>query len=1084
MQKKNKKKEVSIFRSKPHSVKFFFLHKKSPLLKRQVLALFSALFVPLAALAATEQDFKTPEYYASNGLDLINAAPAYAQGFTGKGVLIGLLDTEMQSYHPELSEKFEVVQAFDKDGNRLPLPTVWDVSVSHGTHVASIMAAKKDDNGMHGVAFDSNVVGQVYIGLQEFYYPDNENFFQKHPEIKILNNSWTSPELNKDQLPTGELYSINEAKKLSKLMGERPHSGSLVNWALNNPNSLAVIAAANDGWVHPSFTGMLPRYYGSELGNWITVVSANPLDTRRENGKIVFGPTGLSLFSNVARGAELFSITAPGSNILAANVIDGKYVLKSGTSMAAPQVSGAAALVAQAFPWMTGKQLADTLLTTANSNIECPDILVGFDNSVASVLVFYYFSNDRPSQEQLIQAITKTYQADPAAWPTYSLNTLIDLFVKDHYEKDGTEKFDDKYVRLVKVTKEEVFGQGMLDVGKAVNGIARLDVNRMKAEDIRSYAEFGNEKFAFERFNTQGKTAFFNNDISESLWNDKYHHEEYKEGVYRAATTFTGLKPGLIKEGSGVLVLTGTNTYSAPTVVEGGVLDISKRADGSGGTLVHSSILVQNEGALLGNGTVNNKVINHGTFIPGDFVAPFTVGHYVQSPSGNLIFFVSNGGEHNSLKVLDEAKLEGKILLGLERGFHVNDSLHQIQLQELIEVSDPSKLSLDLEAIKFFKNSGTLDAELERKGNSIFLKILRLPDSYTQYAQTPAQFSLGNALYAVASQSSLSNGLNNLIELVDFSDPRNNEVSNILQDTLPNLYLNAQKADLEQLRTINNLLFSAQTENGYWTKVLGTRGSTANSTYLNGYRTYQYGVLGGYRTKVSDQVKSGLFIGAAQLNLKEKNSGSKYDSTRFLIGAEARYLPQKIDGLTVFGSMFVGVNDAKATRKSVGSAYKGHWTGFGFSTQAGAEFLAGSETIKAGPFALVDYSWLRTPSFTEKGSGIPQSIASHHRGNISSLIGLKFQGSTQIIQTSITSDIWLGWRHSYSTSEAKIGTKFADASPRFFAGTDSFQKDSMEGSLRVSLEQKTGVYGGLEAWGAASGKARNIGANLFIGKKF
>ncbi len=94
---------------------------------------------------------------------------------------------------------------------------------------------------------------------------------------------------------------------------------------------------------------------------------------------------------------------------------------------------------------------------------------------------------------------------------------------------------------------------------------------------------------------------------------------------------------------------------------------------------------------FLGNGTVNgNKVINHGTFIPGDFVAPFTVGHYVPKSVGNLIFFVSNEGEHNSLKVLDEAfKLEGKILLGLERGFHVNDSLHQIQLQELIEVSDP-----------------------------------------------------------------------------------------------------------------------------------------------------------------------------------------------------------------------------------------------------------------------------------------------------------------------------------------------------------------------------------------------------------
>lgn len=206
----------NILLSKPHTAGTCVKRKGSPTLKLHVLSFFSALLFPIAANALTQQDFKTPEYFASNGLDLINAASAYAQGFTGKGVLVGLLDTEMQSYHPELSGKFEVFKAFDKDGSQILLPTIWDDSVSHGTHVASIMAAKKDNEGMHGVAFDADVIGQVYIGLRDFYYPDDKRFFQDHPNLKILNNSWTAAELHKDTLPTGELYPVEEAKSFHR----------------------------------------------------------------------------------------------------------------------------------------------------------------------------------------------------------------------------------------------------------------------------------------------------------------------------------------------------------------------------------------------------------------------------------------------------------------------------------------------------------------------------------------------------------------------------------------------------------------------------------------------------------------------------------------------------------------------------------------------------------------------------------------------------------------------------------------------------------------------------------------------------
>ena len=135
--------------------------------------------------------------------------------------------------------------------------------------------------------------------------------------------------------------------------------------------------------------------------------------------------------------------------------------------------------------------------------------------------------------------------------------------------------------------------------------------------------------------------------------------------------------------------------------------------------------------------------------------------------------------------------------------------------------------------------------------------------------------------------------------------------------------------------------------------------------------------------------------------------------------------------------------------------------------------------------------WLITVGYghllsQRKARAFPQSIASHHRGNISSLIGLKFQGSTQIIQTSITSDIWLGWRHSYSTSEAKIGTKFADASPkRFLPELTVSKKIPWKALLRVSLGTKDWRL--RRTWKLGEllpGKARNIGANLFIGKKF
>src|SRR5690606_23030962 len=121
--------------------------------------------------------------------------------------------------------------------------------------------------------------------------------------------------------------------------------------------ALVVIAAGNDGLSEPdSF--------------------ARILDQAGDGGVIVVGSVDadgeISAFSNRAGAQNAHYMTALGSRICCAYENGDVYVdeegfsyLFQGTSFSAPQVSGAAALLAQAFPHLTGREIADILLRSA-----------------------------------------------------------------------------------------------------------------------------------------------------------------------------------------------------------------------------------------------------------------------------------------------------------------------------------------------------------------------------------------------------------------------------------------------------------------------------------------------------------------------------------------------------------------------------------------------------------------------------------------------------------------------------------------------------------------------------------------------
>ncbi len=288
-----------------------------------------------------------PETANQPGLVAINAPHAYARGLSGDGITVAVVDSGLDATHPEFVGRvadggFDFVA-----GTGLPTDPN-----GHGTFVAGIIAAAKDAVGIHGVAHGAQVLPvRIADGAGAIALPDATLAAAIDHVVAsgaaISNNSWGTRFAN----PSGRIIDALPLASRSFYLATRPAQMVAYVGAANS-GLVHVWAAGNDGLPNVSIQAGAPRYFPELQGRWLAVAATDP------GGAIAD-------YSNRCGLAAAWCLAAPGSSIIS-TFPGAAYARGSGTSFAAPHVSGALAIVMQLFPELDPEVVVARLLETAN----------------------------------------------------------------------------------------------------------------------------------------------------------------------------------------------------------------------------------------------------------------------------------------------------------------------------------------------------------------------------------------------------------------------------------------------------------------------------------------------------------------------------------------------------------------------------------------------------------------------------------------------------------------------------------------------------------------------------------------------
>ena len=260
-------------------------------------------------------------------------------------VVVAVIDTGVDYNHPELTNNMWVNtgevpgDGIDNDGNGyIDDYRGWDFfnkdndpfdDHNHGTHVAgTIAAAGYNGIGLIGVNYKAKIMPVKFLGSAGYGYTSDAIeaiLYAARMGAKVMSNSWGGG---------GYSTALRDA----------------INTAYANGNGALFIAAAGNDFSDGDFTPHYPSSY--DVPNVVAVAATDHNDA-------------MAFFSNY--GFTSVDLGAPGMNIYSAKP-NNEYRYASGTSMATPHVSGVAALIMAAYPYLTVDEVKNLILNSSDPN--------------------------------------------------------------------------------------------------------------------------------------------------------------------------------------------------------------------------------------------------------------------------------------------------------------------------------------------------------------------------------------------------------------------------------------------------------------------------------------------------------------------------------------------------------------------------------------------------------------------------------------------------------------------------------------------------------------------------------------------
>jgi hypothetical protein len=313
-------------------------------------------------------EFKTTGL-GNNHLLQSNFDVAYSRGWTGKGSLVVVADTGADTSHVDLDDN--IAYTVDYTGNGISNAS------EHGTHVAGIIAAEKNDIGMHGAAFDAKLaVAKVADG---YSYS-----FSNAIKAASWGNSLGAVAINvsaETRLDTG--FKNNLVKDAHGVWhnthwyyGTNGYNGAVneaVKWKNALGNEMVLVKAAGNAGTDYS-AGMNQMATATDANGNLILDGQMIIVGSYDRGN-QYGNKAGTVCATYADGAcqdaakiKDFYILADGY-MVDSTKSGGGYTNMTGTSMAAPVVSGSIAVLHQMWPHMKGKHLVQLVLVTAKKDV-------------------------------------------------------------------------------------------------------------------------------------------------------------------------------------------------------------------------------------------------------------------------------------------------------------------------------------------------------------------------------------------------------------------------------------------------------------------------------------------------------------------------------------------------------------------------------------------------------------------------------------------------------------------------------------------------------------------------------------------